>query len=231
MLRKKTAHQSTQRLGHEVEEQGHALMSNHGALLELLLPHHAQPVITEASQKMQSWKTLSREVLLSQPPYLIVENHTVELSDGRIVPEWQWIITPDYVNVVAVTEDGAFLCFRQTKYAVEATTLAPVGGYLDPGEEPLAAAKRELREETGYAASDWRSLGSYAVDGNRGAGRAHLFLAQNAHCIGEIEADDLEQQQLLLLSRAEIAASLERREFKVLASATAVALALRWLDE
>jgi ADP-ribose pyrophosphatase len=178
---------------------------------------------------MQSWKRLSRKVVLSQPPHLTVENHTVEVPDGRVIPEWQWIITPDYVNVVAVTEDGAFLCFRQTKYAVDDITLAPVGGYLDPGEEPLVAAKRELREETGYAASDWLSLGSYAVDGNRGAGHAYLFLAQNARHVGEIEADDLEAQELLLLSRAEVAASLERGEFKVLAWAAAVALALRRL--
>lgn len=156
---------------------------------------------------MRAWKTLSRKVVLSQPPHLIVENHTVELSDGRIIPGWQWIITPDYVNVVAVKENDAFLCFRQTKYAVDDITLAPVGGYLDPGEEPLAAAKRELREETGYAASDWFSLGSYAVDGNRGAGHAYLFLAQNARHVADIDADDLEAQELLLLSRAEVAAS------------------------
>jgi ADP-ribose pyrophosphatase len=180
---------------------------------------------------MQSWKTLLRKVVLNQPPYLMVENHTVELPDGRVIPEWQWIVTPDYVNVVAVTEDGAFLCFRQTKYAIDGTTLAPAGGYLDPGEEPLAAAQRELREETGYAAPDWLSLGSYALDGNRGAGRAHLFLAQNVRRVGEIDTDDLEEQELLFLSRAEVAAAVTRGEFKVLASATAMALALLRLDK
>jgi ADP-ribose pyrophosphatase len=175
---------------------------------------------------MQSWKRLSRKVVLSQPPYLTVENHTVELPDGRVIPEWQWIVTPDYVNVVAVTQDDDFLCLRQIKYAVEGTTLALVGGYFEPGEEPLATAKRELREETGYVASDWRSLGSYAVDGNRGAGRAHLFLAQDASRVGQSNADDLEEQELLLLSRAQVAAAVTRGEFKVLAWEAAMALAL-----
>jgi ADP-ribose pyrophosphatase len=179
---------------------------------------------------MQTWKTRSRQVVLSQPPYLDVEHHSLELPDGRIISNWQWIVTPDYVNVVVVTENGAFLCMRQTKYAVDGTTLAPVGGYLDPGEAPLAAVQRELREETGYTASDWLSLGSYAVDGNRGAGRAHLFLAQNARRVAEIDTDDLEQQELLLLSRAEIAAALAQGEFKVIAWAAAMALALVRLD-
>src|SRR5512143_1161741 len=123
---------------------------------------------------MRPWKTLSREVVLSEPPFLTIESHTVELPDGRIIPDWQWIVTPDYVNVVAITDEGQFVCFRQTKYAVTGTSLAPVGGYLDPGEEPLAAAQRELHEETGYAATSWTSLGSYAVDGNRGAGTGYL---------------------------------------------------------
>jgi ADP-ribose pyrophosphatase len=179
---------------------------------------------------MQTWKTLSRQVLLSQPPYLEVERHSLELPDGRLISNWQWIVTPDYVNVVVVTKEGAFLCLRQTKYAVAGTTLALVGGYLNPGEAPLAAAQRELREETGYTAPDWRSLGSYAVDGNRGVGHAHLFLAQNAHRVGAIDTDDLESQALLRLDRAQVTAALAQGEFKVLPWAAAMALALVQLD-
>ena len=64
--------------------------------------------------------------------------------------------------MVAVTVDGRWLCFRQTKYAVEGVSLAPVGGYLEPGEDPLLGAQRELFEETGYEAPDWLDLGQFA---------------------------------------------------------------------
>ena len=64
---------------------------------------------------MKPWKTKTRKTILDQRPWLVVENHTVELPDGRLIPDWPWIITPDYVNVVAVTEDERFLCFRQVK--------------------------------------------------------------------------------------------------------------------
>lgn len=176
---------------------------------------------------MQPWKTLTRQTLLECGRFLTVESHTVALPDGRIIEDWPWIITPDYINVTAVTVEGRFLCFRQTKYSVAGTSLAVVGGYLEPGEDPLTAAQRELREETGYAAPLWRDLGRYSVDGNRGAGAAHLFLAQNAVPVTEIHADDLEEQQLLLLSREELEAALTAGEFKSLPWAAAVSLALR----
>jgi ADP-ribose pyrophosphatase len=175
---------------------------------------------------MRAWKTLDRRTVLQQPPFLVVESHSVELPDGRVISDWQWIITPDYINVVAITTEGTFLCFRQTKYGVDGTSLAPVGGYLEPGEAPLLAAQRELREETGYAAETWSDLGHYCVDGNRGAGTAHLFLARDARRVADPTADDLEEQHLLHLSRGEVEIALATGEFKVLAWAAVIALAL-----
>jgi len=175
---------------------------------------------------MQQWKTLARERVVDFGKYLTVERRTIELPDGRTIPDWPWLIMPDYVNVVAVTDDDQFICFRQVKYAVEGTSLAVVGGYLEPGEEPLAAAQRELREETGYTAREWIELGHYVVDANRGAGTGRSFMARGAHHVGGTITDDLEEQELLLLSRAELEAALADGEFKVMPWAMAVALAL-----
>jgi ADP-ribose pyrophosphatase len=180
---------------------------------------------------MKPWKTLSRETILNHSKYLAVENHTVELPDGKVIDDWPWLISPDYVNVVAMTESNAFLFFRQTKYSVDGTTIAPVGGYLEPGENSLDAAQRELLEETGYEAPDWIHLGDYIVDGNRGAGCAHFYIARNARYVKEPDADDLEEQELLILSRAEVEAALAGGEFKVLGWASVVALALIHLGE
>ncbi len=178
---------------------------------------------------MKPWKTKSRHTVLEQQPWLVVENHTVELPDGRLILDWPWIITPDYVNVVAVTADEHFLCFRQVKYGVEGTSLGIVGGFVEEGEDPFDAARRELLEETGYESMEWTPLGSYCVDPNRGVAKGHLYLARQVQYATPRNADDIEEQELILLTRAEIKTALVRGDFKVLAWAASLAFALHQL--
>jgi ADP-ribose pyrophosphatase len=178
---------------------------------------------------MESWKTLKKEPVLDFSPFMTVEKHTVKLPDGRVIEDWPWIITPDFVNIAVITTEGEYIVFRQTKYSVKGTTLALVGGYIEPGEEPLAAAKRELLEETGFTAEHWENLGDFSVDGSRGNGIAHFFLAREAQQVVEPDADDLEEQEMLRLSRAEVEAAVARGAFKVLPWQALMALALlRW---
>jgi ADP-ribose pyrophosphatase YjhB (NUDIX family) len=175
---------------------------------------------------MTPWTTLSRTTILDHSKWLKVEDHTIRLPDGRVLERWCWLVSPEYVNVVVQDAGGDFLCFRQTKYAVDGVSLAPVGGYLEPGEEALACAKRELREEMGCEATEWVLLGRFPCDGNHGNGWANLFLARGAHRVSETTADDLEEQQMVTLSRNELMQALLDGEFKVLSWSTAVALAL-----
>jgi len=174
-------------------------------------------------------KTLSRRLLCQPNKFLTVEIHELELPDGRRIDDWPWLITPDYANVLARTADGRFLCFRQRKYAIEGESLAPMGGFIEPGEAPLAAAQRELLEESGYTAPEWHALGSYVVDANRGAGTAHLFLALDARFERPSVPGDLEAQELLLLTQGALEAALEAGQFKVLAWATTISLGLQKL--
>ena len=179
---------------------------------------------------MEKWKTLSKETILKTNKFLAVEKHKVQLPDGQIIPDWQTVITPDFISVVVLTDENKFLVIRQFKYAVKEISLAPVGGYIEPNEIPLNAAKRELMEETGYTASEWISLGDYVVDSNRGCGTAYLFLAKGANKISEPNNDDLEEQEILLLSREELESAISNGEFKVVPWLANILLSLRYLD-
>ena len=179
---------------------------------------------------MEFWQTLSRKTILHHNKFLTVENHVVKLPDGTIIPDWAWVTIPDASIVLPQVEDGRFLCFRQTKYAIPEITLALPGGMLDDNEAPLDAAKRELQEETGYESANWISLGSHLVDPNRGIATMHLFLALDAKRVAEPHADDLEEQEPIMLDRRELQAALHDGRFHVLAWAATIALALNYLD-
>lgn len=173
-------------------------------------------------------KTVAREtvLVLGDGRFLTVENHTVQTNAGQVIDNWGWIKTPSFVNVVALTSGGSVLCFRQPKYAVDGPTLALPGGYIEAGEDPLPAAQRELLEETGFAADQWQHLGSFVVDGNRGNGVAHFYLATGASWVQPIDADDVEEQELLLLTVDELESALVEGQFKVLPWTANVALAI-----
>lgn len=176
--------------------------------------------------KIEAWQTLSRETVFSALPWLELEKHHLRLPNGHEIPDWLWVNTPDFINVVALTTEGHYLCFRQQKYAAEAPTLAIPGGYLEAGEDPMDAARRELQEETGWVPGRMRSLGCYAIDGNRGCGKGHLFLAEDCVYEGGEVADDLEDQETLFLSREELVTALKEGAFRVMPWAAALALAL-----
>jgi ADP-ribose pyrophosphatase len=182
---------------------------------------------------MRSWETISKRVILKHSQYLSVESHDIRLPNGEIILDWPWIVTPDFVIIIVVSPEGEFILFRQTKYSIEGDGLAPIGGYLNQDELPLTAAKRELYEEIGYSSPNWTHLGSYPVDGNRGAGTAHLFLALDAVKMMSEDnipvSDDLEEQEIVILTKEEVNQALLHHEIKVLPWVAALALALHHL--
>ena len=181
-------------------------------------------------KELRLWETITRKTILNHSKFLTVESHTLKLPDGQIIPDWAWLIIPDAAIVLAMTENDKFICFRQTKYAKEGTSLAPVGGMLEPNEAPIDAAKRELLEETGYETSEWINLGSYILDPNRGIATMHLFLAMNAKQVAEPNSDDLEDQELLFLTQDEIENALKAGEFKIISWSAVVAMSLNYLN-
>jgi len=171
------------------------------------------------------WKTLARRVLLRRPPWFEIGEEDIRLPDGRVVENFNWIAMREFAIVVPLTDDDRTILIRSYKHGVREVALSFPAGYLEPGEDPLTGARRELREETGHEAVSWIALGRYVVDGNYGSGAMHAYLATGARKVAEPESGDLEAMELALTPWDEAVAALRRGELKQLASAAALGLA------
>src|SRR5437588_10763753 len=115
---------------------------------------------------LKSWKIVSSQVVYSAPPYVTVHSHTVELPDGRTVAPYFRIDLRSFVVMAALTAQNEVVIGRQYRHGIERVSLMLPGGLLEPGEDPLLAAQRELREETGFVANEWESLGRFVPNSN-----------------------------------------------------------------
>ena len=156
------------------------------------------------SDELKPWTVLGSRVLLDASPFLRVHAETVELPDGRRVESFYQVEQNDFVLMFVEAEDGRSLMLRQYKHGPRRVSLTFPAGMISPGEDPLAAAKRELLEETGYESDDWTALGSYVVQGNHRGCVCHMFHARGARKVAEADSGDLEEMRLEFLTRAEL---------------------------
>lgn len=169
---------------------------------------------------------LERRTLIDRLPWYRIEEQRIELPDGRVIDDFPRMDLRDYAIVVALTPARELLTHRMYRHGVGRVTLDLVAGLIEDGEEPLLAAQRELREETGYESGDWSALGSYVVNSNYGCGRMHAFVARDARRVTQPNSGDLEEMELVLRPFTVAVEDLRAGRFELLSAAAALALAL-----
>lgn len=143
-----------------------------------------------------------------------------------MIDDFNQVEIPDYAVVVATTPGGLFILERQYKHGIGKVSLTLPGGTINAGEDPLDAAKRELLEETGLATESWEHLGTYVGDANYGCGRAYVLRAWNAVQVAHPNSGDLEEMEIVQMTKEEILENLVLGEIIAVAAVAALGIAI-----
>jgi 8-oxo-dGTP pyrophosphatase MutT (NUDIX family) len=177
--------------------------------------------------KLAPWKTLAARPLIDRAPWLRVWEEDVLLPNGLGIAGYLRTRGRDYAMTFALTGDGTVPLVRQYKHGLGDASYDLPAGYLDsPEEDPLTGAQRELREETGLVAPNWRTLGHLPIDTNRGQDRAHLFLAREASLAGGQHLDPEEALEVSYWRPVVLRQMVYSGEINSLATVAAIMLAL-----
>lgn len=122
--------------------------------------------------------------------------------------------SPDWVNLVALDANRRSVMVRQYRFGIGRTTLETPAGMVEPGEDSLSAAKRELLEETGYASERWTCLGAVEPNPAIHDHLCHHWLAEDVLRVQDPTPDDGELIEVELMSEAQIRAAIAAGELR-----------------
>lgn len=177
-----------------------------------------------------SWKKLS-STYIHKGPWATLRTDKCEMPDGRIVDDYYVLEYPNWVNAVALTQEGNVLMVRQYRHAAGIVSLEIPGGVIDGDEAPIDAMRRELLEETGYRFDDIEPIATIYANPSTANNQTFCYLAKGGI---KVQGQSLDEHEELIVEEytiAEVKQLLATNEIKQALHCTALFYALSKLGE
>ncbi len=126
----------------------------------------------------EDWPKIKARRTTRVSPWMVIIEREVEFAPDAEREFYHAVGQQDYIAIVAALPDGRIPIVRQYRPALESFTWELPAGLVDPGEDAAAGCRRELMEETGFAARAVHALGRYAPCTARLSNRVHSFFAE-----------------------------------------------------
>ncbi len=157
------------------------------------------------SADARAWQVVEREPVADCHVFRVERLQVRSPRDGRLYDR-HVLEVPDWVNVVAFTEDGHVILVEQYRFGAGILSLEFPAGILEPGEDPAAGGMRELREETGYDSADVQAVGFVYANPALQDNRQHAVLARGCRSVAAPHQDEGEDVHLRLVTPDELRA-------------------------
>ena len=154
--------------------------------------------------KPAPWRTLHSDYVVDTP-FLRLRRDRIQLPDGTIIEDYYVRESHGFTIVFAMTPDDRVVLVHQYKHGIGEYVLELPAGAIDPNEDPLVCAERELAEETGYVSDKPLELvRTFITDPTNSDSRFHLFLARDCEVRVAQEFDATEDIRVELVTLPEL---------------------------
>jgi ADP-ribose pyrophosphatase len=179
---------------------------------------------------MEKWKIKESELMLNNK-WIRVRRDTCVLPSGQIIDDYYLWEGNHFVMVFGLTKNEQVVLVRQYKHGAQDIVVElPAGVIDDSDDDPLAAAVRELREETGYEAEAYTCLAKLFIASAKATTIAYLYLATGLELVTSPQPDSQETIESLHVSLPELVQMIDAGEILDVNSVATTFLALRKLD-
>ncbi len=180
----------------------------------------------DCRKSKKNWTVLSRKKVYDGSPYINIFKDKIMLPDGNILNDYHRIEIRDAVILLVEDNDKRLMIYKEYRHGIgrESFTL-PAGG-IEDGESIENASLRELNEETGYTSTNIKKIKSFIVSGSYMFSNLHFMHIKGIKSINSPLIKDIENPEIMWLSKKDVSNALKNNKFAGLTYATAIML---WL--